>query len=272
MVQQQQQPTETVTEQQPTLLPLELPVRAWRGDQELGTGQLSIGEDLVSWKPADGVSATEFSVTYPEIVLHAICRDLSKPEFQHECIYCLLDESAMPEPEEQGNVVNGTEGDENENDEEETVEVTNIPNKIRFVPIHPIVNGNCQLKAMYNSMAKGQELHPDDDDEEDDDYYGEQHMPSIMSIGDYNTENFFAPLPAENLYEPMDGNNLLTGFYTGEGEPPEFTEEGLANLARIQIVDSEEQMDQSNLNEEAVSMDALNGSDEQQFDDMSPEH
>lgn len=270
MVQQQQQTTETVAEEQPTLLPLELPVRAWRGDQELGNGQLSIGEDLVRWKPDVGVSATEFSMTYPEIVLHAICRDRSKPECPHECIYCLLDESAMPETDEQENVVNGNEGDENENDEEETVE-TNIPNKIRFVPIHPMINGNCQLKAMYNAMAKGQELHPDDDDE-DDDYYGEQQMPSIMSIGDYNTENFYAPLPAENLYEPMDGNNMLAGFYTGEGELPEFTEEGRANLERIQIVDSEEQMDQLNLNDEAVSMDTLNGCDEQQFDDMSPEH
>jgi len=267
-----QQSTENVvsesSEPQAFELPLQLPVRAWKGDQELGSGQLSIGEDLVSWKPDDGVSAQELSLTYPGIVLHAICKDLSKPDFQHECIYCLLDQSAMPEIEANENEADENEVIENghENDEEETAEITNFPDKIRFVPIHPIVNGNCQLKAMYNAMAKGQELHPDEDDEEEDDYYGEHPMPSIMSIGEYNTENYYSPLPAEGMYEPMNSNNLA-GFYTGEGELPEFTEEGLANLARIQIVDSEEQMD-----EEAAPMDAPNGCDEQQFDDMSPEH
>ncbi|EDO46034.1 predicted protein [Nematostella vectensis] len=68
------------------LLHVQADTQAFMQDRCLGNGVLYIAQERLSWSNEQGQG---FSLEYPSISVHAICRDTAK--FPHQCIYCMLD-------------------------------------------------------------------------------------------------------------------------------------------------------------------------------------
>ncbi|KAI0238824.1 Methylosome subunit pICln [Lamellibrachia satsuma] len=123
----------------------------------LGDGTLYIAESRVSWVGNEGEG---FSLEYPAISLHAICRDLTA--FPHECLYLMVDAN-IDLQEHRGDGDAGTSGDGDTDSVDDTSE-------IHFVP-----QDKGALTTMYQAMSDCQALHPDENDsfsEEEGQFYG----------------------------------------------------------------------------------------------------
>jgi len=201
-----------------TLVHTEPATKAYFGDQDLGEGTLYVGENNLSWRSSGGTNRS-FHLNYPQISLHATCRDTNS--FPHPCIYCLLDDSETP-------VV---QTNENEDDNPDTQEV-------RFVP----QNTNT-LETIYNAICECQELHPDDEDDEDDEndgyagdlgMMGDEQLPMGMmqGLGGGSVQGL-----GSQFYTADNLPDSLAGFYTSDnmadGNMPELSEEGQATLQRL---------------------------------------
>ena len=107
-----------------------------------GQGKLYITTSRLAWVP-DAEGGQGFAVQYPDIVLHAICRD---PEaYDKPCIFAQL----------------ATEEDAGDDDAAEAI------SELRLVP-----SDAAALDAIFEAMSACAELHPDaamDDGEDDDD-------------------------------------------------------------------------------------------------------
>lgn len=107
-----------------------------------GQGKLYITTARLAWVP-DAEGGQGFAVQYPDIVLHAICRD---PEaYDKPCIFAQL----------------ATEDDAGDDDASEAI------SELRLVP-----SDAAALDAIFEAMSACAELHPDaamDDGDDDDD-------------------------------------------------------------------------------------------------------
>ncbi|XP_048588679.1 methylosome subunit pICln isoform X1 [Nematostella vectensis] len=121
------------------LLHVQADTQAFMQDRCLGNGVLYIAQERLSWSNEQGQG---FSLEYPSISVHAICRDTAK--FPHQCIYCMLDSPL-----------------EGNDDDEEAV------GEVRFVPANISA-----LETMFNAMSDGQALHPDPQEEEEEEMAG----------------------------------------------------------------------------------------------------
>ncbi|GMR31022.1 hypothetical protein PMAYCL1PPCAC_01217, partial [Pristionchus mayeri] len=118
-----------------------------------GEGTLAIAESSVTW-----ISRREgrgFSLSYPSIIMHAVCTDVSS--FPHEHVLVVADagraEVQVAHQELQA-------GDGGEREEEESEDGNLI---LRFVP-----SDMSALDSIYKEMAECQELNPEEEDMEED--------------------------------------------------------------------------------------------------------
>ncbi|KXJ25172.1 methylosome subunit pICln [Exaiptasia diaphana] len=107
----------------------------------LGNGTLYVTEERLSWSNDEGRG---FSLEYPSISVHAVCKDTSK--FPHECIYCMLDAPLE---------------DCSEDDEDAKV------GEVRFVP-----EDKESLQQIFNVLSDCQALHPDPQEEAEEEMAG----------------------------------------------------------------------------------------------------
>jgi len=125
----------------------------------LGNGSLIITESCVCWINENGQG---FTLSYPEISLHAISRDVTS--FPHLCLYVMVDAKLNGFAKDD---VNGGSGDAAEDSDEDDDESDSIT-EVRFV-----AEKADSLDVMYQALSDGNILHPDADDsfsdEEDDD-------------------------------------------------------------------------------------------------------
>jgi nucleotide-sensitive chloride channel 1A len=145
-----------------------------------GTGELLVTTRRLAWTPeaqARGISG--FSLFYPAIVMHAVCRDTST--FQHPCIFMQLDPehnlgelaSALAKPRDPASkrtrTGNGApaQASEEEGEEEEGEEEDEEPGweDLRFVPAgeSPVGSDNNAdaLDVIYDAMCECACLNPD---------------------------------------------------------------------------------------------------------------
>jgi nucleotide-sensitive chloride channel 1A len=98
-------------------------IRLMIGGDSLGEGNLYVTTERIAWlkvgKDNKG-KGTGFTVSYPSIAIHAICRD--QESFPEPCIFCQLDEPVKKK--ESGKVINFIEG------EVEDVIVTGLGNMV----------------------------------------------------------------------------------------------------------------------------------------------
>ena len=127
--------------------------KAFVEGRDAGYGTLWVTENVLVWKSS--ITDENMELTYPSITMHAICRDTNS--FPFECIYCMLESSALPP------------ADENEQDPVEMTEV-------RFVP-----DDKEQLKAIYEAIADCQLMHPDPD-EDTDEFFGDEYYTSENGV------------------------------------------------------------------------------------------
>lgn len=147
---------------------------------QLGDGTLFISASKLIWRSDDGQG---FVLTYPQVSLHAISRDLSN--FPSECLYL------MYEPDDTIDTNSDSEGSD------EPLEI----NELRFVP-----RDLSKLDAMYRALCECQLLHPDpqdsvseETDEEDEeennqgdhpnDGNGLDHEPMQIADGQFDDAN-----------------------------------------------------------------------------------
>ena len=109
------------------------------GSRNAGSGALFVTTQRLAWVP---VAAAEqgFAIEYPNIILHAICRD--SDAYDKPCVFCQL-----VAPEEADSLV----------DSDAAV------NEVRLVPADA-----ASLDAIFEAMSACAELHPDMEDDEED--------------------------------------------------------------------------------------------------------
>lgn len=149
-----------------------------------GTGELLVTTRRFAWTPeaqARGVSG--FSLFYPAIVMHAVCRDTST--FPHPCIFMQLDPehnlgelaSALARPRDptskRTRTGNGAPAQASEGEEEGEEEEEGEPSweDLRFVPAgeSPVGSDNTAdvLDVIYDAMCECACLNPDPRDGDD---------------------------------------------------------------------------------------------------------
>jgi nucleotide-sensitive chloride channel 1A len=162
-----------------------------------GTGELLVTTRRFAWAPeAQARSVSGFSLFYPAIVMHAVCRDTSI--FPHPCIFMQLDPehnlgelaSALARPQDpaskrtrRGNGA-AAQASEEEGEEEEVEEEDEEPGweDLRFVPAGQAPIGSDDtadvLEVIYNAMCECACLNPDPRDGDDSEgEEGEEGMP-----------------------------------------------------------------------------------------------
>lgn len=167
-------------------------------DKSYGVGTLYIATDRLSWCDSSGQG---FSLEYPAISLHAICRDTS--QFPHECLYCMLE---MPV-------------DDNETDEASD-DSTDKVGEIRFVPEDKSI-----LDTMFRALSDCQILHPDpqeEDEEGDEDFFSDADEGELTEEGQATLnrlENMIQMPSQEDFVQMMsaNGGSFLNGHH-GDGQ------------------------------------------------------
>ncbi|RZF44296.1 hypothetical protein LSTR_LSTR006846 [Laodelphax striatellus] len=133
--------------------------RVFVDNREIGKGTLFIAESSLSWVNSD--TNTGFSLSYQNISLHAISRDLQARPY--ECLYVMLDTCLDGEQ-------NGGNEDDDENEDK------NEFSEMYFVP-----DDTSRLNAMFTAMNECQALNPDPDDS----VSGEEEFEDADSEGEY---------------------------------------------------------------------------------------
>eukprot|EP01066_Platyproteum_vivax_P017185 Platyproteum_vivax@DN7311_c1_g1_i1.p1 len=136
-----------------------------------GKGKLHLTTERVIWLSTEDNKA--YAVTYPDIVLHAVCRDLDS--FPKPCLYCQISFT------------------EEENDSND-IEDLDIP-ELRIIPANDTV-----LDELFQKFAEMSAMHPDDeittddgepadDDDESDGWVWAEGMDpnAIQNLGDIQT-------------------------------------------------------------------------------------
>lgn len=154
-------------------------------EKSYGVGTLYIATERLSWCDSLGHG---FSLEYPSISLHAICRDTS--QFPHECIYCMM-ESPL---------------DDNENDGASD-DSTGRVGEVRFVP-----EDKSKLEVMFRALSDCQILHPDpeeQDEEEDEDFFGDADEGELSEQGQATLERLegMMQMPSQQEFVQMTSEN-----------------------------------------------------------------
>lgn len=170
------------------------------GGQKLGCGILYVTESSLSWFDGSGLG---FTLDYPKIGLHAICRDVSA--YPQEHLYVMVNGKVADENEARMKEEAAGEGDDDGNDSQDSDDdddETTIT-EFRFVP-----GDKAALEPMFSAMCECQALHPDPDDcDSDSDFEGDEDH---FSQGD------------------------ISSFYTCEEGLSALTQEGQATLERLE--------------------------------------
>jgi len=128
-------------------------VEVYINNRTLGMGTLYVSESRVSWV---GITERGFSLEYPHIAVHAVCRDLT--QFHSECLYLMIDVRLMdsvhntPSSSSAGSDME----DNEENDSEGGM------TEIRFIP-----DDKSKLDSLFQAMNECASLHPDEDASEE---------------------------------------------------------------------------------------------------------
>ena len=110
----------------------------------VGSGKLFVTTYRLAWVP-DVAGSQGYAIEYPNIVLHAVCRDLDA--YSKPCIFCQL---------------NADEGSDND-DATASVGGASTISDLRLIPASAAA-----LDSVFEAMSACQALHPDIDDDEDD--------------------------------------------------------------------------------------------------------
>jgi len=133
-------------------------VEVYMNNRSLGMGTLYISEARVSWV---GIQAKGFSLEYPHIAVHAVCRDLT--QFHSECLYLMIDVRLMDQEMTPSSSSAGSDMEDNEEESEGGM------TEIRFVPDDKAV-----LDSLFKAMNECAALHPDTDDSEQEEEGGDE--------------------------------------------------------------------------------------------------
>lgn len=95
--------------------------------KSLGSGILTISTERVRWTSTEKEDFAPFEIEYPELSLHAICKDAAFPK---PCIYCQINRT----------------GDDGDGDE------------VRFAP-----EDEDDVDALFAALSECSALHPDED-------------------------------------------------------------------------------------------------------------
>jgi hypothetical protein len=113
------------------------------GSKSAGTGTLFVTTERLAWVP-QSAPGQGFVLLWPDIVLHAICRD---PEaYDKPCVFCQLASS-----------------DEDADAEGVSVSADAGSSEVRLVPAD-----TGALETIFEAMSACAELHPDMEDDDDD--------------------------------------------------------------------------------------------------------
>lgn len=153
-------------------------------DKSYGVGTLYIASERLSWCDSSGQG---FSLEYPSISLHAICKDTT--QFPHECIYCMM-ESPLNDDENEGA----------SDDSDDKV------GEVRFVP-----EDKSALDVMFKALSECQVLHPDpQEQEEDEDFFCDADEGELSEEGQATLERLegIMQMPSqEEFVEMTSGRN-----------------------------------------------------------------
>lgn len=169
------------------LVHVEENTEAFIHDQSYGLGTLYIATERLSWSDGDGKG---FSLEYPAISLHAICRDTS--QFQYECIYCMMD-SPLEDNENDG-ASDDSDGKFGE---------------VRFVP-----EDKSKLEVMFRAMSDCQILHPDpqeQEEEEDEDFFCDADEEELSEQGQATLQRLEGMLEMPSQQEFMQMTSARNG-------------------------------------------------------------
>jgi len=176
--------------------------QAFLNERSCGTGTLYIAEEKLSW--IDDQTKDGFSIEYPSISLHAVCRDTS--QFPHECLYCMTEFPLEEAPE----------SNEDEDDASQIGE-------LRFVP-----DDKTSLHAMYESLCACQILHPDPEDLDDNEIAGYGYEDSddveLNEEGQANLERLERAFQMPSQEEFLEMTTANNGQTNGHGEDMEEEE------------------------------------------------
>lgn len=159
-------------------------------DKSCGVGTLYIAADRLSW--SDPESGKGFSLEYPSISLHAICRDTS--QFPHECIYCMMDS-----PLDDG----GNDSDSDDSDGK--------VGEVRFVP-----EDKSALDVMFKALSECQVLHPDpenEEGEEDEDFFCDAEEGELSEEGQATLERLEGIIQMPSQEEFVQMTSTQNGHY-----------------------------------------------------------
>lgn len=150
-------------------------------EKSYGVGTLYIATERLSWCDSSGQG---FSLEYPSISLHAVCRDTS--QFPHECIYCMMDSPL----------------DDNDNDGASDDSNEKV-GEIRFVP-----EDKSKLDIMFTALSDCQILHPDPQEqgeEEDEDFFCDADEEELSEQGQATLERLegMIQMPSQQEFEQM---------------------------------------------------------------------
>lgn len=166
--------------------------QAFIQDKYLGKGTLYITEDYLSW--CDLATGKGFSLDYPVISLHAVCKDTAY--FPHECLFCMVEEAFEDEMESGSD--NGSEDD-------------HPATELRFVP-----DDKMSLERIYIAISDCQVLHPDQQEQLEEEMagypldYGEEFFTSQNDENADLTEDGQATLDRlENVFQLQSQQEFL---------------------------------------------------------------
>ncbi|XP_068686168.1 methylosome subunit pICln-like isoform X2 [Montipora foliosa] len=174
-------------------------------DKSYGVGTLYIATDRLSWCDSSGQG---FSLEYPAISLHAVCRDTS--QFPQECLYCMTE---MP--------LDDNETDRASDDSDDRV------GEIRFVP-----QDKAMLDVMFRALSDCQILHPDpqEEEEEDEDFFCDADEGDLSEQGQATLDHLESVIHMPSQQDFVQMTSLtngegLNGHHRDEQELYEENEE-----------------------------------------------
>eukprot|EP00088_Acartia_fossae_P064277 TRINITY_DN7905_c0_g1_i2.p1 TRINITY_DN7905_c0_g1~~TRINITY_DN7905_c0_g1_i2.p1 ORF type:complete len:188 (+),score=50.85 TRINITY_DN7905_c0_g1_i2:58-621(+) len=167
-------------------------VEVYLSNRSLGVGTLYVSEARVSWV---GVQSKGFSLEYPHIAVHAVCRDLT--QFHQECLYLMIDVRLMDQEATPTSSSAGSDMEDNEDESEGGM------TEIRFVPD----DKNC-LDRLFQAMNECAALHPDTDDSdaEEDEGEGEEEEEGMYDDAEEGEGGGHAPGQNGDNGEAMDAD------------------------------------------------------------------
>ncbi|KAJ8919779.1 hypothetical protein NQ315_006308 [Exocentrus adspersus] len=182
-------------------------VRAVLDKKDLGLGTLFVSESALCWQQKDEIG---FSISYQDISLHAISKDVNV--YPTECLYIIIDSHIHMPGNSPGNTDNTDDSDAES--EADLSELLLIPE-----------NDTNSIAVIYEAVKVCQELNPDPDDvseEEDDNLYVDAE--DEMEEGEYEVaERGGGDADIDELSRRLQGNSVEIQYnYSNGNDDEEF--------------------------------------------------